>query len=138
MPAGAASAPFGRWIEQRVPAAAAVDATADFVVGVAGVTGAVVEVQFLPDTVLTGADTNSMTGEVINKGQAGAGTTQVAAKAFVSGVNAPAGDATDITLHATTANRDVVAGDVLAWRRTKVGTGLAQPAGLVRVKVGGA
>lgn len=136
MAASASGTIFPQIIEQRVPAAAAADATTDWVLAPARVAGAVISVTFIPDSVLTGADTNSMTGEVINKGAAGAGTTQVAAKAFTNGVNAPAFDETDITLHATATNRDVVAGDVLAWRRTKVGTGLAQPAGLVRVKIG--
>lgn len=138
MPASTSGTIFAQLIRERVPAALAADATADFVIGVAPQTGAVTSVTFTPDAALTGADTNSMTGEVINKGQAGAGTTQVAAKAFTNGVNAPAFDETTITLNATAANLDVVAGDVLAWRRTKVGTGLAQPAGLVRVLVGGA
>lgn len=136
MPASASGTIFAATLRQRVPAAAAADATADFVIGEAPAAGAVLEVTFTPDTVLTGADTNSMTGEIINAGQAGAGTTQVAAKAFTNGVNAAAKDETDITLHATAANRDVVAGDVLCWRRTKVGTGLAQPGGLVQIKIG--
>lgn len=127
---------FPTFLQERVPAALAADATTDFVLGEAPSTGTVQDVRFIPDSVLTGADTNSMTGEVINKGQAGAGTTQVAAKAFTAGVNAPAFDATTITLSVTAANLEVVVGDVLVWRRTKVGTGLAQPAGVVRVKVG--
>lgn len=125
--------PYSRYKEVRVLAALAADATADQNVAVAPVTGTVTAVTYTPDTVLTGADTNSATLELINKGAAGAGTTQVAAKAFTNGVNAAAGDETAITLSATPANLNVTAGDVLAFRRTKVGTGLATPAGLVRV-----
>jgi hypothetical protein len=43
---------------------------------------------YSPDTVLTGANTDSRTIVLVNKGQAGAGTTIVATKAFTSGVNA--------------------------------------------------
>jgi homoaconitase/3-isopropylmalate dehydratase large subunit len=136
MPAGAASAPFAKEYSVRVLLAAAADATSDQVIGVVSAAGAIVSATYTPDTVLTGADTNSATLEILNAGAAGSGTTQAAAKAFTNGVNAAAKDETTLTLNATAANQEVVAGDVLVFRRTKVGTGLATPAGFVRVMVG--
>jgi hypothetical protein len=136
MAASASGTIFPQTITARVAAAAAADATADQVVGVAGVAGSVLTVTFTPDTVLTGADTNSATLSVVNKGTGGAGTAVVASKAFTNGVNAAATDETDITLTVTAADAVVAVGDVLVLRRTKVGTGLATPAGLVRIKIG--
>lgn len=136
MPASASGTIFSQIIEQRVPAALAGDATADFTLGVAPQSGAIISVTFIPDAAITGANTNSFTSSVVNKGQAGAGTTVAASKAFVSGTNATAFAGTDITVSGTPANLDVVQGDVIAWRRTLVGTGLATPAGLVRVRIG--
>src|SRR4051812_18790734 len=66
--------------------------------------GTITAVTYIPSTVLTGANTDSRTLVLVNKGQSGAGTTIVATKAFTSGVNAPADDGTDITLSGTAAN----------------------------------
>lgn len=136
MAASASGTIFPQWCEFRVAAALAADATADQVVGVARVAGSVLSASFTPDTVLTGADTNSATLSIVNKGGGGAGTAVAASKAFTNGVNIAATDEGDITLTATAADAVVAAGDVLVFRRTKVGTGLAVPAGLVRIKIG--
>lgn len=91
-----------------------------------------VAVSFVPDTVLTGANTDSRTLSAQNKGAAGAGTTEVASKAFTSGVNAPAFDETTITESAVSGAIDGAEGDIVSFKSTSVGgTGLAQPAGLV-------
>lgn len=96
--------------------------------------GTVTAVRFIPNTTLTGANTDSRTISVVNKGQAGAGTTAVASKAFTSGVNAAADDSTAITLSATAADLVVTAGDVLVVKSLHVGsTGLADPGGLVEI-----
>jgi len=97
--------------------------------------GVVSAVRYIPTSVLTGADTNSRTCSVYNRGQAGAGTTAVASKAFTAGVNAPANDATDITLSGTAANLVVAAGDVLDWESLHVASGLADPGGVVEVDI---
>jgi hypothetical protein len=112
-------------------------AGADFVqpACVAPFDGEVTSVKLIPTTVLTGVVTNSRTISVVNKGQSGSGNTVVATKAFVNAVNAPAADETDITLSATAANRDVVEGDVLYITSTHVGTGLADPGGLIRITI---
>lgn len=95
--------------------------------------GTVEAVEYIPTAALTGADTNSRTCTLYNRGQAGAGTTVVAQQAFTSGNNAPANDATAIPLSGTPANLVVAAGDVLDWESLHVSSGLADPGGLVRV-----
>jgi len=121
----------------RVPVAAVI-AASDLTspIGIAPFAGTVTGVRYIPTSVLTGADTNSRTANVYNRGQAGAGTTVVASKAFTAGVNAPANDGTDITLSGTGANLVVAAGDALDWESLHVGgTGLADPGGLVEVDI---
>lgn len=129
------TAPFVKKYKSNV---AAVGAAADLETDLAVVdmAGTVSAVNYVPSTVLTGANTESRTIVLVNKGQAGAGTTVVATKAFTSGVNAPADDVTAITLSATAANLVVADGDVLVWQSTHVGsTGLADPGGLALVEV---
>lgn len=129
------TAPLIRTIEADVPAVAA-GSDAENGVGTAPFAGTVSAVSYIPSTVLTGANTDSRTLVLVNKGQAGAGTTVVATKAFTSGVNAPADDETTITLSATAANLVVADGDVLVWQSTHVGsTGLADPGGLAHVEI---
>lgn len=102
----------------------------------ADMAGTVTAVTYVPATVLTGANTDSRTIVVVNKGQAGSGTTIVASKAFTSGVNAPADDGTAITLSGTAANLVVADGDVLVAQSNHVGsTGLADPGGMVVIEV---
>lgn len=127
-------APFIREISENVPAVgtAATDSTdlAD-----APFAGTVTGVTFTPDAAITGANTNTRLVELVNGGQAGAGTTVVASLQFNSGVNAVQHDEKVITLSGTPANLVVAEGDVLFWRSTAVGTGLADPGGLVEVTI---
>jgi len=89
-------------------------------------------IYFLPATAQSGADTNSATLDVRNIGAAAAGTdvltqfAQTAGNDFAAGVPADFGTTLD--------NEAVTAGDVLAWYRTKVGDGLASPAGVVVIE----
>jgi len=112
-------------------------ATADQSVGEVDVAGRVSSVSYTPEAAITGADSPaSRTFTLVNKGQAGVGTTTVATLAMVSGVNGVAFDEKDITLSATVADRVVTAGDILVWVSTAVGgTGLVDPGGLVQVEV---
>jgi len=96
--------------------------------------GKVTSAAFIADALLTGANTNTRKIAIVNKGQAGAGTTEVAAKQFNSGVNAAAFDETALTLSATAADLVVAEGDILAVVSTAVGTGLADPGGVIEVK----
>ena len=114
-------------------AAAAADLTTPM--GHVPFAGTVTGVRYIPTSVLTGADTNSRTLRVYNRGQAGAGTALVASKAFTSGVNAPANDATDITLTGTAADLVVAQGDVLDFESLHVASGLADPGGMVEIDI---
>jgi hypothetical protein len=129
------SAPLDRKIQATVAAAAAgVDNERN--IGTAPFAGTVTSVTYAPDTVLTGANTESRTIVLVNKGLTGVGTTVIASKAFVSTVNAPADDETAITLSVVAGATTVAEGDVLAWQSTHVGaTGLADPGGLATVVI---
>lgn len=95
--------------------------------------GVVAAVKLYAATAVAGADTNSRTGRLVNKGQAGAGAVVPATKAFTNGVNAAADDDTTIPLSVTAADLVVAEGDVLVWQSTHVGTGIADPGGMVKV-----
>lgn len=124
-------APLVRTVTAQV-VASAVGADAAVAV-VAPFAGTVTAVTYIPVSTITGADTNSRTLAVTNKGQAGAGSTAVASKAFTNTVNATGYDETAITLNGTAANLVVADGDVLACTSTHVGTGIADPGGVFRV-----
>lgn len=132
--ASAPEQPFTRVIKVNV-AAVTIAADLETDAGVVPFDGVVSAVSYIPSTVLTGTDTNSRTVVVVNKGAAGSGTTIVATKAFVNGVNAPADVATPITLSATAANLVVVAGDILVVQSNHVASGLVDPGGLVEITV---
>lgn len=97
--------------------------------------GTVTGASLIPDSAITGAATNNRRVRVINKGQDGTGTTIVAELAFASGVNAAVSDETALPVSGTPANLEVAAGDVLAYESTAIGTGIADPGGLVQVQV---
>jgi hypothetical protein len=95
--------------------------------------GTVTGVTYTPTTAITGANTNTRSVSLVNKGQDGTGTTVIATLQFNSGTNAPAMDETAIPLSGTPANLVVAAGDELQWQSTHVGTGIADPGGRVEV-----
>jgi hypothetical protein len=89
---------------------------------------------YIADTNLTGADTDSRTFNLIDKGTDGNGTSVIATLAFVDGVNALDFDEKAITLSETAADLDVAEGAVIAWQSLHIGaTGLADPGGTVIV-----
>jgi hypothetical protein len=92
-------------------------------------------VTYAPVTVITGANTNTRSVSLVNKGQSGAGNVVVATIQYNSGVNAVASDENTVTLSGTPANLNLTAGDILQWQSTAVGTGIADPGGLVCVTV---
>jgi hypothetical protein len=106
-----------------------------FPLGPAPFAGKVTSVTVICPTKLTGANTNSRTYKLVNKTQAGAGTTVVAEKAFLSGVNAEANDETALTLNAEAAKLVVAEGDVLTLESLHVGEGLVDPGCEVQVKI---
>lgn len=122
-----------RTLTENVPAVAAGSDHTEMVCR-APFAGTVASVTYTADTTLTGANTDSRTLSLKNRGQSGGGTTVVATKAFTAGVNATAGDETAITNSGTAANLVVAEGDILAWESLHVGaTGLADPGGMVAV-----
>jgi hypothetical protein len=124
-----------RTISVRVPAAAA-GATAEVAVGrqnFAGV-GTVTAVRYIADATLTGANTNTR-AITVNRRTAGGAATVLATLQFNAGVNATAYASTTITLSGTPANLDVPAGDILTVTSTAVGTGLADPGGVLEIDI---
>ncbi len=116
--------------------AVAADADNDIAACRAPFAGSVSSVTYVPDTTITGANTDSRTLSILNKGQGGLGTTEVAALALVSGVNATAFDEKAITLDATAADLVVATGDILSFKSLHIGaTGLADPGGLVLIEI---
>lgn len=97
--------------------------------------GTITEVGYVTPTAITGAATNNRKTSLINKGQAGLGSTEMAALQYVSGVNTVAFDKKVIPLSGTPANLVVAAGDVIAWESLHILTGIADPGGTVIVKV---
>lgn len=128
------TSPLIRTLEADVPAVATA-VSDDNVIAQAPYAGTVTAVQYVAEAAITGANTNTRSVSLINKGQAGAGTTVVATLQFDSGVNATANDEKTITLSGTPANLVIADGDTLLWRSTAVGTGLADPGGLARITV---
>lgn len=125
--------PLVRVVEQDVPAVGTAGNDASTIVCQAPFDGTVTAVQLVPLSAITGADTNSRTVALTNKGQAGSGSTSMASLALTNGVNAAADDEKAVTLSGTPANLAVAAGDTLLWTSTHVGTGITDPGGLVRV-----
>jgi len=127
------TAPFGTQVTVVVPPQATAGSDLNTDIYVAPRAATVTAVTYSTVTAITGANTNSRTVVLVNLGQTGVGTTVIATLAFVSGVNTVAGDEKTITLSATPANLVLAAGDVLQWQSTHVGTGIADPGGLVAI-----
>jgi hypothetical protein len=124
-------------VNERQANTAAVAAAADLEtkVGEAPFAATVSRVGYVPATTITGANTDSRTLQLFNRGQDGLGTVKVAELAMVSGVNAPADDEKAITVITAASANVVAAGDVLEWKSLHVGaTGLADPGGLAIVE----
>jgi hypothetical protein len=127
-------APLVQTLKSQADAVAAgADATTEL--GEAQFAGTVTRVAYIPSAAITGADTNTRTINIINKGQDGTGTTNVATLALTNGVNAAASDAKALTLSGTAANLVVAQGDVLAFTSVHTASGLADPGGQVVVEI---
>lgn len=129
------TAPFVQVIERNVPAVSTAGNDDDTILGQAPFDCTVTSVQYVPEAAITGAATNHRTVSLVNKGQAGSGTTTVASLTFDNGINATANDEKTITLSGTAANLVLAAGDTLLWRSIHVLTGIADPGGVVRVTI---
>lgn len=89
-------------------------------------------VKYIPVSTQAGADTNSRTLNLYNR-TTGAGTVLVATLALVNAVDLTDNVEKTITVSATAANLELALGDVLEWESLHVGTGIADPGGLVSV-----
>lgn len=129
------SAPLVRIIEEGVPAVSTAGNDDDTVIAQSPYAGTVTAVQYVPEAAITGAATNNRTVSLVNKGQAGSGTTTIATLTFGNGTNAAANNEVSLTLSATAADLVVAEGDTLQWRSIHNGTGIADPGGIARVTV---
>lgn len=127
------TAPLSDKLQFTQPAVATVGNSDTSIIGEVPYNATVTAASFTPDGNITGANTNTRIHRVVNRGQAGAGTTLLASLQYNSGVNATAGDELALTLTGTAADLNVTAGDVIAFESNAVGTGIADPGGLVQV-----
>lgn len=96
--------------------------------------GVVRRCRFIPKATVTGVATNNFAVTVRNRGNAGAGATNVASLTYANGTNTSAFASSDVTL-AAAANLEVQAGDVLTSEKLVNGTGLAMPPGKLVVEI---
>lgn len=127
------TAPLVRIREETVPAVGTAGNDDDTVIGQAQFAGTVTRVEYVPEAAITGAATNNRTLSLINKGQAGSGTTVVASLNFGNGTNATANNEVALTLSATASDLVIAEGDTLVWRSLHIGTGITDPGGVARV-----
>jgi hypothetical protein len=127
------TAPFTRVVEATIPAAA-IAANTDQAVTEAPFDATVSKCALVPEAAVTGDNTNTRTFTLVNKGQAGAGTTVVATLALTTGVNLVAFDEKLFTLSAVAGATSVVAGDVLQLNEVVAASGLAHSGGRVVVE----
>lgn len=127
--------PLVQTVSRQVPGVATAGTDDSVVVGEAPYTGTVTAVSYTTDAAITGAATNHRAVRLRNRGLTGVGTTVIAELAFDSGVNAVAFDEKVIPLSGTAANLVVAEGDILEWFSDAIGTGLADPGGLVQISI---
>jgi len=86
----------------------------------------------VPDSAITGADTNYMTLSIVDKGSDGTGTTAIASVDFTSGTDAAAFDA--FSLGTLGDAKTLAAGDVVSFKKAEAGTGMDMPNLLVVIE----
>lgn len=126
------TAPLVRSVQSTIPALGAAVA-GDQVVAEAPFDGTVSAASFTPEAAITGDTTNTRTLTLVNKGQAGAGTTVVGTIAFITANNGVAFDEKPFVLSVVAGATTVVEGDILAVVETVGASGLANPGGRVEV-----
>ncbi len=109
-------------------------ATSDEVLVWTNNTGATVTIKqagFVPDTAVTGDDTNNFILQFRNKGTLGTSTTGVTStKTYATGTDMTAFVDDTLTLSTTSADLDIDDGETVALNKTETGTGLVLPAGV--------
>jgi hypothetical protein len=132
-----AAAPNVRRLQATVPAQATAGTVQDQVIGTAPFAGVVQAVSIVPEGAVTGNATNFRNFRVLNKGQAGAGSTLVAT--FSTNAT-PANDLVafdekTVPLSGTPANLVVAAGDVLVADETVGASGVAHTGYTINVDI---
>lgn len=128
-------APLVHSIRENVPGVATANADDAINIAKAPYAGTVSAVSYAPEAAMAQGDgTNNRVFSLINKGQAGAGTTVIATFSTQTAAFA-ADDERALTLSGTPANLVVAAGDVLEWSSDANGTGVVDPGGLVSVDI---
>jgi len=124
MPSGT---PKAATLKATVPAQATAGTVQDQVIGESPVAGTVIGVSITPEAAVTANATNYRTFRVVNKGQAGAGTTVVATFATdtVTTDDLAAFDEKAIPLSSTAADLVVAEGDILVADETVAAAGVA-------------
>lgn len=110
-------------------------ASATAIVMVVPISGTVKAVNWYPDASITGQDTNTRKVSIVDEGNDGAGTTEIAEEQFDNTIDAVQYVKEPLTLSTVTGALNVVAGDVLTFVSAAVGTGLADPGGVVEVVI---
>ncbi len=113
--------------------AVALASTREDPIGRAAFAGDVTSVSYTPNANIAGVNTNTRRLRLINRGQDGNGATVIAELQFNAGVNA--NDFDETALPITVANDNVAQGDILSLESAAIGTGLADPGGLLRVEI---
>jgi hypothetical protein len=128
------AAPYVATVSETVPGQATAGTDDAWNIGRAPFAGTVESVTYAPETAITGDATNNRTLSLINKGQSGAGTTVIAT--LTTTATLAADDEKAIPLSETAANLVVAEGDILEWNSDANASGVADPGGLVTVKIG--
>lgn len=127
-------APLTRTLDARLAERAA-NAAADSAIGDAPYAGTVTGVTITADAAVTGATATKRTLTLVNRGQAGAGTTVVATLDLITGVDLVKSDEKAWTLSAVEGATTVAEGDTLAVVEAVTGAGTANPGALVEVTI---
>lgn len=120
---------------QAVSAAVAAGSDGGIVAARVGFDSNFISATYVPFATITGANTNTRTISVINKGAAGSGSAVPASLALTSGVNASAFVEKALTNSGTGSDLVLTAGDILEFASVHAASGLADPGGLVVITV---
>jgi len=133
----ASKAPRTEVLEATIAAQGTANAAQDQVIGEAPFAGTVTSVKIVPEAALTAHGTNYRTFRVINKGQAGSGSTVVASLATdtVTTDDLAAFDEKNVPLSVVTGATTVAQGDVLAVDETVAASGVAHSGYRVLVEI---
>ncbi len=91
--------------------------------------GGVTTATYTPAANIKGQDTNTRMLSLVNKGQSGSGNQVMASVTLVNGINMTAGVPYNVPLQ----NVSFQSGDEIYWDSDAIGTGLADPGGVVTV-----